>query len=163
MHFTWVSNQAYQNDIINHITVEEEQEMYLYSLVLFGKHCSKDGRGRKSGEAGSTVCFLCLVLSELVVGGSKVNVALGLELTDKANVSFLDALETRPTTSNPGKKAVLGYFAEAAWLPFWHTADVKLACSDAISIGRPEHCSSNKMLQLVYKQLYTTNPSNIIY
>jgi hypothetical protein len=107
--------------------------MYLNSFVLFGKHCSNDGSGRKSGAAGSTVCFLCLVFSESVVGGSNVNVALGPVLTDIADVSFLDALETRPTTSNPGKKAVLGNFAEEAWLPFWHTTDVKLACSDAIS------------------------------
>lgn len=115
--------------------MEEEQEMYLYSFVLFGKHCSKDGSGRKSGEAGSIVCFLCLILSESVVGGSKVNVALVPELTAAAaNISFLDdALETRPTTSNPGKKAVLGNFAGEAWLPFWHTTDVKLACTDAIS------------------------------
>ncbi len=104
--------------------------MYLYSFVLFGKHCSKVGSGRKSGEAGSTVCLLCLVLSELVVGGSKVNVALGPELTDVANVSFF---ETRPTKSNPGKKAVVGNFTGEAWLPFWHTTDVKLACTDAIS------------------------------
>lgn len=107
--------------------------MYLDSFVLFGKHCSKDGSGRKSGAAGSTVCFLCLAFSESVVGGSNVNVALGPKLTD---VSFLDALETRPTTSNPGKKAVLGNFAGEAWLPFLHTTDVKLACrlcSDVIS------------------------------
>lgn len=115
--------------------MEEEEEIYLSSFVLFGKHRSKEGSGRKSGEAGSTVCFLCLVLSELVAGGSKVNVALGLELKQKANDSFLDVLDTRPTASNPRKKAVPGYFAEAAWFPFWHTTDVKLACSEVISLS----------------------------
>jgi len=90
--------------------IKEEDKDYLCSLVLFGKHCSKDGRGRKSGEAGSTVCFFCLVLPELLVGGSNVNVALGTKAMEDGTSSFFQALETRPTTSNPGKNVELGNF-----------------------------------------------------
>lgn len=62
------------------ILEEKKEKTDLYSLVLLGKHCSNDGRGRKSGAAGSTVCFLCLVVFSLLVEeGSKVNVALGPE------------------------------------------------------------------------------------
>lgn len=56
------------------------------------------------------MCFLCLTFSVLVVRGSKVNVALGPELMGVVHVSFLYVLETRPTISKPGKKAVLGNF-----------------------------------------------------
>lgn len=82
--------------------------------MLFGKHSSNDGRGRKSGEAGSSVClgrFGNLAFSELVAGGSKVKVALGPELMELRHISFLNGLEGRPTTSNPDKKEVLGNFA----------------------------------------------------
>ena len=79
------------------------------------------------------VFFLCLLLSELVVGGSKVNVALGPELMAGGHISFLQAFETRPTTSNPGKKVVLGNLVGAEWMPFLHTTDVKLAITKAIS------------------------------
>lgn len=106
--------------------------MYLYSLELLGKHCSKDGSGRKSGEPGSTVCFLCLVLSELVVGGSNVNVALATEDMER-HISFLHALESRPTISNPGKKEVLGNLAGAPWLPFLQKIVVIVVCTEAIS------------------------------
>lgn len=87
------------------------RETHLCSFVLFGKHCSKDGRGKKSGEAGSTVCLGGLAFSELVAGGSKVNVALGSELRALRHISFLYGLEIRPTASKPGKKVVLGNFA----------------------------------------------------
>lgn len=89
----------------------EEKETYLCSFVLLGKHCSKDGRGRKSGEAGSTVCLGSLGFSELVAGGSKVSVALAPELRELRHTSFLNGLEGRPTASNPGKKVVAGNFA----------------------------------------------------
>jgi len=82
----------------------------LCSLVLFGKHCSNEGRGRKSGEAGSRVCFFCLVMSELVVGGSNVRVALGTKEMEDGTSSFFQALEARPTTSNPDKKEELANF-----------------------------------------------------
>lgn len=112
----------------------KEEDNHLCSLLLFGKHCSKEGRGRKSGEAGSIVCFFWLVLSELVVGGSNVNVALGTKVMEDGTSSFFQALETRPTTSNPGKNVELGNFDWEAWLPFLHTSDVTLACTDAILI-----------------------------
>lgn len=86
------------------------------------------------------VCFFCLLFSELVVGGSKVNVALGPELIE-GHISFLQAFETRPTTSKPGKKVVQGNLEGAEWLPFLHTTDVKLACTDAIS-GLTKHVVS---------------------
>lgn len=82
----------------------------LCSLVLFGKHCSNEGRGRKSGEAGSRVCFFCLVMSELVVGGSNVRVALGTKEMEDGTSSFFQAFEARPTTSNPGKNEELVNF-----------------------------------------------------
>lgn len=108
--------------------------MNLYSFVLLGKQCSKVGSSSNSGEVGSTVCFLCLALSTLLDGGSKVNVALGPELIGGGHMSFLYGLETRTTASNPGKKLVLGNFAGEELLPFLHTTDVKVPWTDAISI-----------------------------
>lgn len=99
----------------------------LHSFELFGKHSSNDGSGIKSGEVGSVVCFLCCFLSELVVGGSKVKVALGAEHIGGGHISFLQAFEMRPTTSKPVKKVVLENLVGAEWLPFLHTTDVKLA------------------------------------
>jgi len=90
--------------------VFNENKVYLDSFVLFGKHSSKEGSGRKSGEAGSTVCFFCLVLSALVVGGSNVNVALGTKAMEDGASSFFQAFEERPTTSNRGKNVELGNF-----------------------------------------------------
>lgn len=104
------------------------KKTHLYSLELFGKHCSNDGSGRKSGEAGSAVCFLCPVFLEFAVGGSKVKAALIPELMEE-HISFLHA-----TTSNPGKKEVLGSFAGVEWIPFLHTIEVVVACTEAISI-----------------------------
>jgi hypothetical protein len=78
--------------------------------VLFGKHCSKEGRGRKSGEAGSIVCFVCLVLSALVVGGSNVKVALGTKAMEDGTSSFFKTFEERPATSNRGKNEEFGNF-----------------------------------------------------
>lgn len=115
--------------------MNEEEKAHLCSFVLFGKHCSKEGRGRKSGEAGSTVCFFCLALSALVLGGSNVNVALGTKAMENGTSSFFQALGARPTTSNPGKNAVLGNLVCEAWLPFLQTTDVTLACTDAISMS----------------------------
>lgn len=112
---------------------KSDGERYLYSFVLLGKHCSKDGSSWKSGELGSTVCFLCFPLSALVAGGSKVNVALGPELRGGGHNSFLYGLETRPTASNPDKKAVLGNFAGEELFPFLHTTDVRVLWTDAIS------------------------------
>ena len=74
--------------------------------------------------------FLCLVFSEFVFGGSDVKVALGPELMKVRHSPFF---ETRPTPSNPGKKAVPGNFAGAEWFPFLHKSDVKVVCTDAIS------------------------------
>ena len=99
---------------------------HLFSFVLLGKHSPKDGRGKKSGEAGSTVCLFCFTFSVLLVGGSKVNVALGPKLMGVGNISFLCALETRPTMSNPGKNVVLGSLATEEWLPFLNTTDVRV-------------------------------------
>ena len=76
------------------------------------------------------MCFLCLVFSELVAGESNVKVALGAELMKVGHSSFFG---TRPTASNPGKKAVPGNFAGAEWFPFLHKSEVKVACTDAIS------------------------------
>lgn len=69
----------------------------------------------------------------MVVGGSKVKVALGIdEIKERGKVSFL--INPRPaTTSKPGKKELLGNF----WVPFLHTDEAKLvACTDAISFTR---------------------------
>lgn len=115
------------------IVQNSDGERYLYSFVLLGKHCSKDGSSWKSGAVGSTVCFLCLALSALVARGSKVSVALGPELRGGGHISFLYALETHPTVSNPGKKAVLGNFAGEELFPFLHTTDVSVPWTDAIS------------------------------
>lgn len=109
----------------------KEQKAHLCSLVLLGKHCSKDGRGRKSGEAGSTVCFLCLVFSEFVDGGSNVNVALGPE-KEGGQISFFHVLAEFPVTSKPGKKEVLGNLDVTEWFAFLHTSDVIVVCTDAI-------------------------------
>lgn len=116
------------NKLKKHIT-----KFNLHCFELFGKHSSKEGSVIKSGEAGSMVCFLCLFLSESVVGGSKVNVALGTELMAEAHISFLQPLETSPATSNLGKKVVHGNLVGAEWLPLLHTTDVKLAFIEAIS------------------------------
>jgi len=78
--------------------------------VLFGKHSSKEGSERNSGEAGSTVCFFGLVLSALVVGGSNANVALGTKAMEDGASSFLQAFEVRATTSNRGKNTEFGNF-----------------------------------------------------
>lgn len=67
-------------DKYTNILNKKKRKTDVYSLVLLGKHWSNAGRGRKSGAAGSTVCFLCLVVFSLLVEeGSKVNVALGPE------------------------------------------------------------------------------------
>lgn len=109
-----------------------EQEADLDCFELLGKHSSKDGRGRKSGAAGSTVCF-CLFFSVFLAGGSKVNVALGPKLLRAGTISFLWTCEARPITSNPGRKVVVGYFTgdEEGW-QLLHTADANTACTDAI-------------------------------
>lgn len=55
------------------------ERTYLDSFVLLGKHSSKEGSGRKSGAAGSIVCF-GLTLVVLVTELSNDKVALGLTL-----------------------------------------------------------------------------------
>lgn len=105
---------------------------YLHSFVLFGKHCSKDGSGRKSGAEGSTVCLFCLVLFVFVVGGSKVKVAWGPELKALGWNSLLWETAAFPSISNLGKKEVLGSIDCAEWLSFLHQIVVKVAWSDAI-------------------------------
>jgi hypothetical protein len=115
------------NKEINKIKKTRKEGEDLYSLVLFGKHCSKEGRGRKSGEEGSTVFFFSLVAG----GGSNVKVALAPDARERAQKSFLhaaaDALE------NPGgKKAVV--------MPFLVTAeDVKIAAAWTDAMERKDH------------------------
>lgn len=101
--------------------------------MLLGKHWLNDGRGRKSGDAGSTVCFLGLVVFSLLVEeGSKVNVALGPEKEGRY-FSFFHVVAAFPLTSNPGKKAVFGNFEEAEWTPLLQTKDVKAVFTEAIA------------------------------
>lgn len=73
--------------------------------------------------------FGFLTLSWLVVGGSKVNVALGPEETEGIVVSFLLIIpEMCAFTSIPWRKELLRE------LLLLHTADAKLViCRDAIS------------------------------
>lgn len=110
---------------------EMKLDTCLHSFVLLGKHSSNDGRGRKSGEAGFTVCFLLLVFSKSAVLGPTVDVALGTELLELGHTFFSHIFETHPTTSNPAKNAVLGNLGER--FPFLQATEVKPACMDAIS------------------------------
>lgn len=75
------------------------------------------------------MCFLCLALSEFVVGGSNVSVAR------VAVVSFLNrTAAVWTTTSNPGSKEEFGSFGQAEWfllLLLLHTTDIKvLLCTE---------------------------------
>lgn len=77
------------------------------------------------------MCFLCLALSELVVGGSNVNVARVVV------VSFLNRTAAAwTTTSKPGSKEELGSLGQAEWflLLLLHTTDIKvLLCTEDMS------------------------------
>lgn len=76
------------------------------------------------------MCFLCLALSESVVGGSNVSVARVVVI-----VSFLNRTAAAwTTTSNPGSKEEFGSFGQAEWfllLLLLHTTDIKvLLCTE---------------------------------
>lgn len=82
----------------------------MYFLVFFGKYCLKDGSGRKLGVEGLIVCFFCLVLFELVVGGLKVNVVWGLIFKVLRWNFLLWVFVVCESKLSLGKKEVLGNF-----------------------------------------------------
>lgn len=63
----------------NSYKVKRERASCLDSLVLLGKHSSKDGSGRNSGAVGSTVCLFCLVFGGSAIDWSVTEAALGIK------------------------------------------------------------------------------------
>lgn len=63
----------------NSYKVKRERASCLDSLVLLGKHSSKDGSGRNSGVVGSTVCLFCLVFGGSAIDWSVTEAALGIK------------------------------------------------------------------------------------